>query len=516
MFFSDGKDGRGVRPIRGVPRRELQTIVEGVIIVLIVSGCAVGPDYRSPAQPRGTSYTAATLPERTVASSVKGGASQRFIPGNHIPGQWWSLFHSEPLDHMIQQALSDSPSLALAKARIIEARENRRAQFGNLIPSVDANLSASRQKISGASFGQPGTDISPFTLLNATVDVSYSLDVFGATRRQLEALASQIEYQQFQLEGIYLALTANIVTTAIQEASLRSQIQATRQIISVLAQQLELIEGRFQLGAVPLSDVLAQRTQLAQTRATLPVLERDLQQTRHQLAVLIGKPPSEAVLPEFTFEQMSLPEELPLSLPSSLVRQRPDIRASEALLHAASAGIGVATARLYPQITLTGQIGSSATTLNGLFESGSTIWNLGAGLLQPIFRGGTLTAQRRAAIAQYDQAMAQYRDTVLQSFRNVADVLRALESDAQTLKDQAETESVAAESLDLTQRQFALGAVSYLSLLNAQRQHQEARIARVKVQATRYADTAALFQALGGGWWNRNQPEASLGAPFRE
>jgi len=255
--------------------------------------------------------------------------------------------------------------------------------------------------------------------------------------------------------------------------------------------------------------VLAQSTQVAQFRATLPPLERELARTRHELAVLAGRFPSDAALPEFELDALTLPQDVPISLPSSLVRQRPDIRASEALWHRASAEVGVATANLYPQITLSGAFGSQTTQFANLL-GGPSVWSIGAALLQPLFHGGALTAQRRAAIAAYDQAGAQYRETVLKAFQEVADTLRALETDARTLQAQAEAERLAAATLNLTQRQLQLGAVNYLALLVAQRQYELARIALVQAQATRYADTAALFQALGGGWWNR--PSAATGS----
>ena len=266
-----------------------------------------------------------------------------------------------------------------------------------------------------------------------------------------------------------------------------------------------MVENQFRLGGASRSDILAQKTQLAQTQATLPPLEKALAQTRHLLAVLTGRLPHEgAELPEFSLTEIDLPEELPVSLPSSLVRQRPDIMASEALFHAACAQVGVATAYLYPQITLTGSYGFAATNVGDLFNSNAVVWNLGAGLLQPIFHGGTLTAKRRAAIAAYDQAEAQYRSTVLQAFQNVADALRALEMDANALKAQADAEAAASDTFDLTQKEYQLGAVSYLSLLNAERQYQQSQIGLIQAQAARFADTAALFQALGGGWWNRS------------
>lgn len=485
--------------------------VSGMIVTML-AGCTVGPDFHRPEPPATNTYTETALPYATVATPGVGGAAQRFVSGQDLPAQWWTLFHSEALDGLVRQALQDSPNLAAAQAALREARENLRAEVGSvLFPSVDAHGSGVRQKISGAAFGNPGGNINAFDLYNASVSVSYKFDVAGGGWRGLEALQAQLDYQGFQLEGAYLALTANLVTTAVQEASLRAQIRATREILAAQEKQLGVVERQFRLGAVSRSDVLAQQTQVAQTRAALPALDRQLAQTRHRLAVLAGKPPSEAALPEFELDGLRLPETLPVSLPSSLVRQRPDIRASEALLHEASAQIGVATANLYPQITLSGSYGSEAVALHQLFGSGAGIWSLGAALLQPIFHGGQLVAQRRAAIAAYDQAAAQYRETVLQAFQNVADTLRALDTDANALKAQAEAETAARTALDLTQRQFELGAVSYLSLLNAQRQHQQARINLAQAQAARFADTAALFQALGGGWWNR--PAQADGAP---
>lgn len=474
------------------------------VLALALSACAVGPDFRSPAPPAVSSYTAKGLPDNTAGAQVVGGVTQRFSPGAEIPPQWWALFRSEELDLLIRRALADSPALDAARARLRVAEENRRAQFGALLPGVDAEASAARQKISGASFGAPGIDPGTFTLYNASVNVSYDLDLFGGTRRELEALGAEVDFQRFQVEGAWLTLTANLVTTVIQEAELRARIRATREILEADERQFFLVERRFQLGGGSRTDVLAQQAQLAQTRATLPPLENQLARARHRLAVLAGMfAGEEGALPAFDLEALSLPEELPVSLPSELARQRPDIRAAEEMLHAASARIGVATANLYPRITLTAGLGSEATRPEDLFGGGSYLWNLGAGLLQPVFRGGELTARRRAAVAAFEQAEAQYRETVLQAFREVADVLRALEIDAETLRAQAEAESATRATLDLARRQFRLGAVSNLELLDAQRQHLRARIGLVQAQAARFADTAALFQALGGGWWNR-------------
>lgn len=469
----------------------------------LLTGCTVGPDFRRPDAPTTTQYTETPVPQETVSAPGTAGAAQRLVSAADIPAQWWALFRSEPLDRLIRDAIVDSPNLAAAEATLREARENLVAGTGALLyPRVDANVSATREKISGAQLGATALGTSIFNLYNSSVNVSYLLDVFGGSRRELEGLQSLVDYQDFQLEGAYLALTSNIVTTAVREAQLRALISVTQDIVAAEEKQLDLTERQRQLGAVARLAVLALKTEVDQTRASLPPLERDLASTRHQLAVLAGRLPSEAALPVFRLDALTLPQELPMSLPSELVRQRPDIRASEALLHQASAQIGVATADLYPKITLSGNFGSDTTQFRNLF-AGPSVWSIGAALLQPLFHGGELEAKRRAAIAAYDAAQAQYRQTVLQAFQNVADALRALEADARALSAQAEAEASARQTLDLTQRQFQLGGVSYVALLIAQRQYQEARLALAMVQAARFADTAALFQALGGGWWNR-------------
>jgi len=475
------------------------------------AGCAVGPDYQRPAPPAVASYTAAeALPLGTATAPGIGGAAQRFLSGAEIPARWWELFRSEALDRWIREALANSPTLGAAEATLRRSQEIRRARSGELLPGVDANVSASRQKPSGAFSGQPNANINPFTLYNASVNVSYTLDLFGGTRRDLEALQAQVDYQGFQLEGAYLTLASNIVTAALQEASLRGQLQATRDILSTQEEQLGLIEKQFELGGIARTDVLAQRASLAQSRAALPPLEKRLAQTRHLLAVLAGRFPGDAAdLPEFHLEDFRLPEELPVSLPSSLVRQRPDIRSAEELLHAASARVGVATANLYPQFTLSARYGTESAQIGDLFRPGTAVWGIGAGLLQPIFHGGALEATRRAEVAGFDQAVAQYRGTVLAAFRDVADVLRALEYDAMTVKAQGEAEAAARETLDIAKKQVRYGATSNLSLLDAQRQYHLARILLVQAQAGRFADTAALFQALGGGWWNR-EPQPGM------
>jgi NodT family efflux transporter outer membrane factor (OMF) lipoprotein len=430
-----------------------------------------------------------------------------------IPPGVGSSLRAPALDRVIEEALRNSPSIAAAEAALTQARETLAARSGALrAPRVDARAGIVRERASAAALGRSAPS-SLFTLHNASVEVAYTLDTAGGIRRQLEALAAQVDYDAFLLEAAYLTLSSNVVTTAVREASLRAQLDATRRIARLQREQLDLTERRFYLGAVARLDVVAQAAAAAQTEAALPGLEKALAQARHQLAIYAGKFPAEADLPQFEFAQLALPRELPVSVPSALVRQRPDIRAAEALLHAASAQVGVATANLYPQITLSGSYGAQALRAADLFDHGALAWSLGASLLQPLFHGGELEAERRAAVAAYDAAAARYRETVLQAFQNVADALRALELDAAGLKAQAEALRLAHESLELARKRYATGALSYLGLLNAQQQYQEARIGVAQAQAARLADSAALFAAMGGGWWNR--PAAAPSSPDR-
>ncbi|POZ61458.1 efflux transporter outer membrane subunit [Chromobacterium alticapitis] len=485
-------------------RPPLRRAAAGLAVALALAGCAVGPDFKTPALPKAADapYTAAPLAERTVSAAGdrvgQSGASQRLINGQDLPAEWWKLFRSDALDQLIRAALERNPTLEAAQASLRQAEESYNAASGNLRdPAVNGQLGGSRQRAILS-----GSTPSEFNLYNASVSVSYTLDLFGGSRRQLEGLTAAVDYQRFQTEGAYQTLISNVVTAAVQEAALRGQLQATRELLQAQEAQLAIIRKQVELGAHPRAVELTQGTLVAQTRAQIPPLEKALDQTRHQLAALAGRFPGEGGLPEFRLESLNLPTELPVSLPSELARQRPDIRASEALLHQASANVGVATANQYPQITLSGSYGDQHTVLKGV-DVGNTLWNIGAGLTQPIFNGGALSAKRRAAEAAYQQAEAQYRATVLKAFQNVADSLRAIETDAAALKAQAEAETQARESLEVNTRQYKLGGISYLALLDAQRSYQQARIGLIQAQAARYADTAALFLALGGGWWHR-------------
>lgn len=484
-----------------------------IIISMFVAGCAVGPNFHRPKTPVVSTYTESALPEKTVtANSKAGGTSQTFAARTDIPAEWWMLFHSQSLNDLIVRGIKNSPNLKAAKAALVQAQENYNAEFGSLLlPAFNANATAERERFSASGFGSAIGTSSLFSLYNANVNVSYLLDIFGGSRRELEAYRAQVDYQRFELEAAYLSLTGNIITIAISESALRGQIKATEELIKSLDRQLFIVKEQFKRGGASKVDVLAQETQVAQTKASLPILENRLSQARSTLYVLIGEFPDDGTVPKFDLDSIVLPTNLPTRLPSELVRQRPDIRASEALLHAASAQVGVATAQLFPQLTLSGNYGNQNNHLHNLFTGPSTVWNISGNLLQPIFHGGALLANRRAAIAAYQQAHAQYQQTVLLAFKNVGDSLASLDHDALALQAEADAERAASHALTIAEAQYKLGGISFLALLIVQRQYHQAVINRIQVQATRYADTAALFQALGGGWWHRDdQAQVSI------
>jgi NodT family efflux transporter outer membrane factor (OMF) lipoprotein len=472
------------------------------LLLLALSACAVGPDFAPPPAPPVSGYTPEANPSATPSADTAAGAAQKFGMGRDIPGEWWKVFHSKELDALITEALQANPSLQAAQAALWQAKENLYAQTGKLLPQADANSSAERQQFSPAEFGGSGPP-SLFNLYQATVNVSFAPDVFGGQRRQIEATAAQADYQRFELEATFLTLTANVVTAAVQEASLRGQIDATRDIIKVESDQLVVVNNQFEGGAAARTDVLTQQSELATAQATLPPLQKQLEQQHHVLLALIGRFPNEASGDRLTLALLRLPTDLPVSLPSQLVEQRPDIRAAESQLHQASAQIGVAIANRLPQFNLTGSYGSAALNTASLITPSALVWSAAASGTMPLFHGFTLLHQQRAAEAAYDVAEAQYRNTVLQAFQNVADALRALQLDAATLRAQRAALRAASDTLNLSAGQYRLGAIAYVILLNAQRSYQQGRLAVVQAQAARYADTAALFQALGGGWWNR-------------
>jgi len=477
--------------------------ITAVSFALLISGCAVGPDYVRPAHPDVKNYTTDTLPTRTVSSDSEMGASQQFMSDQNIPADWWKLFSSESLNSLVDESLRRNPDLEAAQASLHESMENAYAAEGSFFPFVDLNGGPTRQRISAESFGQRMPPGSVFTLYNASVNVSYALDVFGGVRRQVESAQAQADYQRFQLEGTYLSLTANIITATVQEVSLREQIMETQHLIDIERQQLGVLRDQLKAGVLTQASVLEQEATLVQTEATLPVLRKQMMQKHDQVTVLTGHFPSEERKTILALATFHLPENLPLSLPSVLVEQRPDIRAAEEQLHEASANIGVSTAHMLPQITLTGGYGTSASRFHDMFTFPAEIWNIGAGLTQPVFHGGQLLHEHRASVAAYDRAAAQYRSTVLLAFENVSDALHAVQFDAAALQEQVKAAQVAAKSMDVIKQQLQVGSITYLALLDAEKTYLQARLNLVQARANRLADTVALFQALGGGWWNR-------------
>jgi NodT family efflux transporter outer membrane factor (OMF) lipoprotein len=486
-------------------RWRLSRIVSVAATALLMMGCAVGPDFEPPAAPDVTGYTPQPLAEQTSSADVKGGAAQRFVQGMDIPGQWWTLFHSAALNALIEQALKDNPTLPTAEAALRQAWENVYVGEGAFFPTAVASYSASRNKTAtGVVFTAASSGPPFFTLHTAQVVVTYAPDVFGGTRREVESLMATAEFQRFQVEAAYLTLSSNVVTAAVQEASLRGQIAATEEIIKIETQSLGILQKQLELGQVAGADVAAVEATLAQAQATLPPLQKQLAVQRDLLTALIGRLPSQEPAEKFELASLQLPQELPVSLPSNLVEQRPDIQSAEAQLHAASALIGVAIAAQLPQFTLTGNAGTTANQIGQLLMTpGTAFWSVAGNVAQTIFDAGTLLHKKRAANAAFDEAAAMYRSTVIAAFQNIADALHALQSDAEILKAAYTAERAAFKSLEIARRQLQLGAIGYLGLLTTENTYQTALIALVQAQAARYADTAALFQALGGGWWNR-------------
>jgi NodT family efflux transporter outer membrane factor (OMF) lipoprotein len=474
----------------------------------------MGPDFKSPNGPPADAYLP-DAPLQFVSGGIDGGEAQRIVQSLDIPGRWWSVFQSPELNGLIEQALNANPDIVAAAAALRMARENARAQRATLFPTLQANLGAAANQVP-TFLSAPTADPNNYnySLFTLGLTLTYNLDLWGANRRQIESLDALAEAQCFQLEGAYLSLASNVVAAAILEASLRAQIEATGRIIATQSDTLDILNRQSGLGAVTGADVAAQQAALAQVEATLPPLQKALAQQRNLLAALTGRYTSNSLLERFRLNDLKLPQELPLSLPSKMVEQRPDVRAAEANLHSASALVGVAVANQFPNIALNASIATQALALGTLFGPALPASVASASLLQTVLDGGALAAKRRAAQAGLEQADAQYRSTVLVAFRNVADTLRALEYDALALKAAVAAEQATATSLAIARRRLELGDTTYVFVLTAELAYQQALLSRVQAQASRLTDTAALFQALGGGWWNRigehTEPPARL------
>ncbi len=473
---------------------------------VVVSGCAVGPDFAAPAAPPVTRYTKESLPSRTASSGVGFGESQRFLDGRDIPAEWWVLFRSRALNSLTKKAIEANPTLQSALAALRVANENMYAQQGKYFPLVQANFNPTRQQtpVALASPLASGGDV--FNLITAQVLVTYTFDTWGLNRRTVESLQALADSQRFQAEAAYLTLTSNVVLAAIQEAALRGQIDATNKLIDINSKMLDLVRTQFDAGYANRNDVALQEASLAQIKATLPPLRKALAVQRNLLSTLAGSFPSQEPTETFKLDNLHLPTNLPVSLPAQLIRQRPDVRAAEEQLHSASALVGVAVANMLPSLMITANRGYTAADLASLVAGPSIFWTVAGNATQTLFDGFSLLHTERSAKAAYQQAAWAYRNTVITAFQNVADSLRAIQNDADTLRAASEFEKAAKVSLDLAQLQMKTGQANFLVLLTAQVTYEQAILQVVTAEANRLSDTAALFLALGGGWWNRVGP----------
>jgi NodT family efflux transporter outer membrane factor (OMF) lipoprotein len=486
--------------------RQTLACISALALVASLSDCAVGPNFKRPTPPSDGNYGNAPSQGETVASPGTGGTAQRFVAGMDIPAQWWTLFQSPKLNGLVEQAIKGNPDMTAARASLRQAHELYLAERTTFWPTAQGSFDAQRAKNATGTIANPTNlpQANPYyNLYTGQLSVSYMPDVFGATRRAVEAARAQDDEARFQLEATYLTLTTNVVVTAITEASLRAQVTATQRLLELQHQITERVRKQRTVGTASDLDVLNQVSAEAQTAATLAPLQKQLGQTRDQLTALLGKLPSEEPADTFQLDELTLPGELPVSLPSKLVEQRPDIRQAEENLHFASAEAGVAIADMLPQFAISGNLGSSALDVKDLFKTGTGFWDVGASLTQTLFDAGALLHKHRAADAALDQAGAQYRAAVILACQNVADTLRALQTDADALRADAEAARAAQAAFDLARKQLDVGTVSFVAVMNAETTYQQAELTLVQAQGNRYSDTAGLFQALGGGWWNR-------------
>jgi NodT family efflux transporter outer membrane factor (OMF) lipoprotein len=466
-----------------------------LLTMTMLTNCTLGPDFQSPAPPPVKGYLPASR------DSVAG---VTLVPGADIPERWWTVFRSRDLNRLIADGIANNADLQAAEAAVRVAQANARALRGTLFPLINASFDASRQMVPNQTLtSNAASGADTYSLYTPQVTVSFVPDVFGGVRRAVESAEAQAEQQSFRREAVYVTLSSNIALAAIQEASLRGQIAATRRLIDIQTELLDILRRQNDRGQIALPDVVAQETAVAQARLLLPPLERQLAQQRNLLATLTGRFASEKLPAAFELRSFGLPPRLPLRLPADLVRQRPDIRAAEANLHAMNAQIGVAIANRLPQITLTGNAGSTADAMARLFSPGTLFWTIAGNATQTVFDAGSRYFKQVSAEEATAQAAAQYRSTVLNAFQNVADVLRALQADARAVSAAVAAEQSANRSIDLVRRQVEQGQVSSPVLLNAQQAYLQTSLARVQAEAARLADTVALFQAVGGGWWNR-------------
>lgn len=471
-------------------------------LAALLGGCAVGPDFVAPKAPAVEGYLRAGERAQTAEGD---GIAQRFAASTEVPPDWWRMFDSPELTRAMATAVAANPTLQVAQANLRAADASLRAGAGVFYPQVAASAEGTRQAVVPARLGQAGAP-SLFNLWTLGASVSYVLDVFGGNRRAVESLAAQAEAQRYAVAAAYLTLTGNLVNTAIARAGYAAQIDTTRTLIAVVREQVDITHAQVEAGVVPHASELSVAAQLAALEASLPPLEHKRDQAEHLEATLMGQYPALAEPIPVSLASLRLPVDLPQLLPSALVQQRPDVLAAQARLHVASAEVGVATAAMLPTFTLSAAYARESNQAARLFGAGAGAWSLGAGMAAPIFQGGSLYYRRQAAQAALQAADADYRQVVLAAFEQVADALRALEHDAAQVDAQARAQEAARVALEELQAGYRAGTTSYLQVLTADAQFQQAAIGYLQARAQRLQDTVALFVALGGGWRNAAPP----------
>ncbi len=483
-----------------------------VPFVLACAACTVGPTFRPPAPPAVARYTSPD--ESSGQVPLRGAPSQTVALGDASPpSKWWTLFHSPALDTVLDQAIAGSLTIESAKSRLAEAGDVLAENASGLYPQASFGASATRGKFSATSFGlSPSAfELPPnYDVFQLGPSASYDLDLFGGQRRSVEQQKALAAASGFQLDAAYLDLTDDAAKGAIQLAVLRAELKATDDILAIDRQDVELVGKERDAGSVPDSDVVLVESQLAADETLEPDLMQQLSVARHALAVLLGRAPADWSPPDLDLAALTLPDRLPVEIPSALVHRRPDILAAEAELHAATAAVGVATAALYPDVTLSAAVSAAALDPGHLFNPSSLVWSIAAGVTQPLFDGGLRRARRRAAIAALRTAAIAYRQTVLDSFRDVADLLEALDHDARLAADEQQALQTASDSVQLQRLSFAEGGAGILGLLDAQRAYQQALLGWVRADGARFRDTVDLLVATGGGWQARNKTASDL------
>jgi NodT family efflux transporter outer membrane factor (OMF) lipoprotein len=470
---------------------------------LLAGGCTVGPDFVRPAPPAVSAYTPVPMQRTADTPNVVEGGAQDLAAGQDIPQRWWELFDSSALNTLVERSLQNNHDLKAAEAALLSAHENVLAQRAAYYPAITATASATRSKSSTDLSPTPSSGALLYSLFTPALSVAYVPDVFGANRRQVELVSAQEQATGYQRQAVYTTFVSNIVVAVIQEAALRAQLSTTESLIDLNEHSLTVLRAQKLHGYATQLDVAAQESAVAQARATLPPLQKQLEIQRNLLATLSGNYAGNGLPERFGLDQLHLPSTLPLSIPSQLIEHRPDVRQAEENVHAASAAVGVAVAARLPNITLTADAGKSAVTLGALSSAGTNFWDLGAALAQPVFDGGALLHKERAARAALQQAREQYRSTALTAFQNVADALVAIQRDSEALQAAAASASASKVTLDTVRVQRGAGYANYLQELAAEQSYQSALLQQIQAQAGRLADSVALLQALGGGWWNR-------------